>query len=31
MAMPVGVFRDYANAPEMGEKDYGILISRRVV
>jgi hypothetical protein len=25
-----GVFRDYANAPEVVEKDYGILTSRRV-
>jgi len=31
MVMPIGVFRDYANVPEMGEKDYGIRISRRVV
>jgi hypothetical protein len=31
MGMPIGVIREYVNAPEMGEKDYSILISRRVV
>ena len=31
MAMPVGVFHDNSNAPEIGEKDCGILISSRVV